>query len=58
MLWPSSLRISAKAENEVNFLEKQIDGLLEKKQKANDRFTMLKKCVLRRCDGGAPALLF
>eukprot|EP00667_Euglena_gracilis_P002731 EG_transcript_2736 len=35
----------AKAENEVNFLEKQIDGLLEKKQKANDRFTMLKKSM-------------
>eukprot|EP00668_Euglena_longa_P002144 GGOE01002486.1.p1 GENE.GGOE01002486.1~~GGOE01002486.1.p1 ORF type:complete len:906 (-),score=453.50 GGOE01002486.1:330-3014(-) len=35
----------AKSENEVNFLEKQIDGLLEKKQKANDRFTMLKKSM-------------
>eukprot|EP01012_Entosiphon_sulcatum_P006174 TRINITY_DN1288_c0_g1_i1.p2 TRINITY_DN1288_c0_g1~~TRINITY_DN1288_c0_g1_i1.p2 ORF type:complete len:881 (+),score=378.54 TRINITY_DN1288_c0_g1_i1:94-2736(+) len=35
----------AKTENEVNFLEKQIDALLEKKQKANDRFTMMKRSL-------------
>uniref|UniRef100_A0A7S4GCK9 Coiled-coil domain-containing protein 40 n=1 Tax=Eutreptiella gymnastica TaxID=73025 RepID=A0A7S4GCK9_9EUGL len=35
----------SKTENEVNFLEKQIDTLLEKKQKANDKFTMLKRSM-------------
>eukprot|EP00755_Sulcionema_specki_P007788 Sspe_Gene.39153::Locus_18892_Transcript_1_1_Confidence_1.000_Length_2814::g.39153::m.39153 len=34
-----------KTENEVNFLEKQIDQLLEKKQKSNDKFTMMKRSL-------------
>eukprot|EP01062_Namystynia_karyoxenos_P000026 TRINITY_DN10007_c1_g1_i1.p1 TRINITY_DN10007_c1_g1~~TRINITY_DN10007_c1_g1_i1.p1 ORF type:complete len:929 (+),score=518.09 TRINITY_DN10007_c1_g1_i1:98-2788(+) len=34
-----------KTENEVNFLEKQIDQMLERKQKANDKFTMLKRSL-------------
>mmetsp|Transcript_125350 Transcript_125350/g.217322 ORF Transcript_125350/g.217322 Transcript_125350/m.217322 type:complete len:902 (-) Transcript_125350:541-3246(-) len=34
-----------KTENEVNFLEKQIDAFLERKQKANDKFTMLKRSM-------------
>ncbi|KAJ9443386.1 Coiled-coil domain-containing protein 40-like protein [Diplonema papillatum] len=35
----------AKTENEVNFVERQIDTLLEKKQKANDKFTMMKRSL-------------
>eukprot|EP00756_Hemistasia_phaeocysticola_P034682 Hpha_TRINITY_DN16537_c0_g10::TRINITY_DN16537_c0_g10_i1::g.136605::m.136605 len=34
-----------KTESDVNFLEKQIDTLLERKQKANDKFTMLKRSL-------------
>eukprot|EP01059_Diplonema_ambulator_P009430 TRINITY_DN19294_c0_g1_i3.p1 TRINITY_DN19294_c0_g1~~TRINITY_DN19294_c0_g1_i3.p1 ORF type:complete len:938 (+),score=464.52 TRINITY_DN19294_c0_g1_i3:134-2815(+) len=35
----------AKTENEVNFLEKQIDSLLERKQKSTDTFSMLKRSL-------------
>eukprot|EP01063_Lacrimia_lanifica_P035963 TRINITY_DN699_c0_g1_i1.p1 TRINITY_DN699_c0_g1~~TRINITY_DN699_c0_g1_i1.p1 ORF type:complete len:897 (+),score=492.25 TRINITY_DN699_c0_g1_i1:69-2759(+) len=35
----------AKTENEVNHLEKQIDLLLERKQKSTERFQMLKKSL-------------
>ena len=37
--------VLAKTENEVNSLEKQIDGLLERKQKSTDKFTMLKRSL-------------
>ena len=38
-------QVLAKTENEVNFLEKQVDSLLERKQKSNDKFTMLKRSL-------------
>ena len=38
-------QVLAKTENEVNFLEKQIDQLLERKQKSTDKFTMLKRSL-------------
>jgi chromosome segregation ATPase len=37
--------VLSKTENEVNILEKQIDQLLEKKQKATQRFTLLKQSL-------------
>eukprot|EP01060_Flectonema_neradi_P040837 TRINITY_DN944_c3_g1_i2.p1 TRINITY_DN944_c3_g1~~TRINITY_DN944_c3_g1_i2.p1 ORF type:complete len:915 (+),score=238.56 TRINITY_DN944_c3_g1_i2:262-2745(+) len=38
-------QVLAKTENEVNFLEKQVDSLLERKQKSNDKYTMLKRSL-------------
>lgn len=37
--------ILSKTENEVNILEKQIDGMLDKKQKTTQRFSVLKQSL-------------
>jgi chromosome segregation ATPase len=37
--------VLSKTENEVNILEKQIDAMLEKKQKATQRFSLLKQSL-------------